>query len=234
MNSSEFRLEFDTQYNNISSGAAPGLDDYDRSYFLSKAQDELVKEWYKDFEKDEKMRRALVNLVQTSTSIAGVDPVTPLVDGSVLFPISQDVQYILTERVELNNGTEVYVKPVTTDEINVVLSDPFMRPSANKIEKFALRLDRGQFNASRVVEILIYDASPEFYKLRYIKKPNPIILSNLTLLGGGISIEGKSNETLCELDSSIHRDIIDRAVVLALEAFEQQRLQTKAQLNEIK
>ena len=33
----EFSSEFDVQYNNIASKAAPGLDEYEKSIFLTKA-----------------------------------------------------------------------------------------------------------------------------------------------------------------------------------------------------
>lgn len=233
MITSEFRLEFDTSYDNITSGSAPGLDDYERSYFLSKAQDELVKSWYKDrFEQAEKFRRALGNLVSTFTSTSEAVSTDRLYPESKLFIIPVDVQYIVAEQITTATPLVIGVKPVTSDEVSVFVADPFRRPSTTKIEKFALRLDRANVGTDRVVELLLFDDNIASYKLRYLRKPLPIILSDLTLLGAGLSIEGLSNETQCKLDSSIHREIIDRAVELALEAFEQQRLQSKVQLNE--
>ena len=52
------------------------------------------------------------------------------------------------------------------------------------------------------------------YKIRYSKKPNPIILIDLE---DDLSINGISEESECELDSSLHRTILDRAVALALQ-----------------
>ncbi len=42
----EFSSEFDVLYNNITSNQAPGLDDYEKSVFLTKAQDEIVKDYF--------------------------------------------------------------------------------------------------------------------------------------------------------------------------------------------
>lgn len=232
MTTREFRIEFDTLYDNITSGAAPGLDDYERSYFLSKAQDELVKTWYdKRFEQSERIRRTLDNLVST-TSTTKIGTGERFITETELFSLPDDVQYILAERVELPDSTSIYVKPIKVDDINIAINNPFQRPSVKRIEKFALRLDRGLEGNTRVVELLLFDSDIEKYIVRYLRKPKAIILSDLTEIGGGLSIEGETNETQCELDSSVHRDIIDRAVELALEAFEQQRLQTKVQLNE--
>ena len=43
MNHVEFSNEFDVLYNNIMSNAAPGLNEYEKSVFLTKAQEEIVK-----------------------------------------------------------------------------------------------------------------------------------------------------------------------------------------------
>lgn len=41
----EFKVEFDILYNNLASNAAPPLNDYEKSVFLTKAQEELVLEY---------------------------------------------------------------------------------------------------------------------------------------------------------------------------------------------
>lgn len=42
----EFSDEFDVLYNNISSNQAPGLDEYEKSLFLTRAQDDIVKSYF--------------------------------------------------------------------------------------------------------------------------------------------------------------------------------------------
>ena len=42
----EFSDEFDVLYNNISSNQAPGLNEYEKSVFLPKAQNEIVKNYF--------------------------------------------------------------------------------------------------------------------------------------------------------------------------------------------
>lgn len=46
MTTKEFSNEFDVLYNNITSNQAPGLDEYEKSVFLTKAQDEVVKSYF--------------------------------------------------------------------------------------------------------------------------------------------------------------------------------------------
>ena len=42
----EFSDEFDVLYNNIMSNQAPGLDEYEKSVFLTKAQYEVIKNYF--------------------------------------------------------------------------------------------------------------------------------------------------------------------------------------------
>lgn len=46
MTTSEFSNEFDVLYNNIMSNQAPGLDEYEKSVFLTKAQNEILKNYF--------------------------------------------------------------------------------------------------------------------------------------------------------------------------------------------
>ena len=46
MTPQEFSSEFDILYNNIMSNKAPGLDDYEKSFFLTQAQEILVLTYY--------------------------------------------------------------------------------------------------------------------------------------------------------------------------------------------
>lgn len=46
MTNLEFSNEFDVLYNNITSNQAPGLDEYEKSVFLTKAQDEILKSYF--------------------------------------------------------------------------------------------------------------------------------------------------------------------------------------------
>ena len=45
MTTQEFSNEFDVLYNNIMSNQAPGLDEYEKSVFLTKAQLEILKNY---------------------------------------------------------------------------------------------------------------------------------------------------------------------------------------------
>lgn len=72
MTNQEFENEFDILYNNIMSNQAPGLDSYEKSVFLTNAQEQLILSYYngknsynESFERTEEIRRYLSSLVKT-------------------------------------------------------------------------------------------------------------------------------------------------------------------------
>ena len=46
MTPEEFSNQFDLQFNNVASNQAPGLTEYEKSVFLTKAQNEIVKNYF--------------------------------------------------------------------------------------------------------------------------------------------------------------------------------------------
>ena len=67
-----------------------------------------------------------------------------------------------------------------------------------------------------IVEIIGKFQGSLEYTLRYIKKPNPIILTSLEDEGfTELSIDGVKEESSCELPEETHQEILERAVALA-------------------
>ncbi len=250
MTTKEFDLEFDLLYDNASKGA-PGLDLYEKSVFLTQAQDEIVKEAYSGFtpsrvgfEGSEKRRRQLSELVKdykVDTPLfdltGNVDGVTKnLVGDSQFFLLPDDLMYILQERVTLSstdvnlNNKIIMVKPINHDDFNIEYTNPFKKPNKRK----AWRLDLFQGGASQRVELFAI-AEIKRYHIRYVKRPRPIILANFDseddLAGLGLSVDGHNTEITSELNTEIHRDILSRAVDIAILASRENSLQNKIQSN---
>ena len=58
------------------------------------------------------------------------------------------------------------------------------------------------------------------YVIRYVKRPDPIILVNLAnTFGESIFIHGQQTKMPCKLDPAIHEEIVQRAVELAKAAW---------------
>lgn len=217
MTNQEFSNEFDILYNNIASNQAPGLDEYEKSVFLTSAQENLVLEIISgksplgdSFEKTEEVRRYLSDIVKTAEMVKydGND-IIKLTDKSVLYNIPTDLWHITYETVKFNDSSikcvpnkAIEVTPVTQDEFSRIIKNPFRNPSTNRV----LRLDIG----GKIELVSNYDI--QSYTIRYVKTLEPIILEALP---EGLTIKGKSQKTECKLNPALHEAILGRAVQLA-------------------
>ena len=245
MTNLEFKNEFNLAYNAIASMSSPGIDDYELSVYLTRAQLEIVKNYYdplsnrkqKGFEATEKRRRDLNQLVKdykTSDIISNESNIHP---EAKFYTIPNDLFLIVNEKVKITsndcyNGKTITVRPVSYDEYDVQIDNPFEKP----YEKLAWRLDLSNVNNTKVVEIISpYNISGSLeYQIRYIKYPKPIIITNLNTAfpSDNLTIDEIFTETSCELNTEICREILDRAVILALADYRPQNLQVKAQMSQ--
>lgn len=240
MTITEFSNEFDILFDNVASKGAPGLDLYEKSVYLTKAQLELVKTHYSP---DNKYRKAVegsekrrVDLKELLRHYNGTDIITSLngiSNDSKFFSIPDDVFLILQELAIINSCStlkSVSVKPKTYDEYNVQIKNPFKRPDSNLV----WRLDFSEQNDFQNVE-LISPYEIVSYQIRYIKYPSPIILTDLSdngeFSGEGLSIDGQTDPQTSELHFSFHPEILDRAVQLAVRDYDRSKLESKVQLD---
>ena len=209
------------------------FNEYEKSYFLTKAQEEIVISLYNgrntsgdSFEKTEELRRLLNNLVVTHKQPLSEENYNDLAltDKSYLVPILNDVMYIIYEAVRLKdnnlgcyNRTVINVQPITHDEYNKIKDNPFRGPTRYK----ALRLDTNDIKTINTNDVeltncveIISKYSCDEYIVRYLKKLNPIILADLD--NTNVSIEGKTKKHDCELNPILHEYILERAVDMAL------------------
>jgi hypothetical protein len=243
MTTSELKNEFLISYNSIASNSAPNLDDFEISTYLTKAQLELVKDYYdpqsnkkqKGFEASEKRRSDLEHLLIHGDSSIILNTSTGIDKDSKMFVIPNEVFLITTGYVKTStdnskciSNTDVDVIPITHDEYLLQKRNPYKKP--NNKTAWRLTLSR-QFN-QRVVEIISpYKLSK--YIFRYIKYPKPIIITDLNIAfpNDSLTIDGISVKTECELNNSVHREIIDRAVELALKDYRPENLERHVQIN---
>ena len=104
---------------------------------------------------------------------------------------------------------------MTADEFLKIENNPFRGPSKSRV----LRLDATTPTGGRLQELVTTETIKK-YIARVLRKPAPIIVGNL----GGLSINKVSTydgdtATSCELPDSLHRKILDRAVLLAKASF---------------
>ena len=233
MTTEEFSNEFDIAVNAyLPDGVL--FNEYEKSKYLTQAQEQLVLQLYASFEQKEVIREILSPLVKTAVikeEYTGLDEngetitdLYPISDHSFFFQLPDDLWLITFEEVVIDSDDKclknkrLSVSPVTQDKLSKILGNPFKGANDNR----ALRLNI----EDNVVEIISKHDVKRYY-VRYIKKPRPIILTDLrspnnidfvsfsTKLSDGRNVE-IFERTECELHESVHRNILDLAVALAL------------------
>ena len=191
------------------------FDEYEKSIFLTKAQEQIVLELYQELEQSEEVRKYLSNLIKTDNYVPVGEQDETLINNnfkSYKVEISNDILFMIYEQCTLSdennciNNKIVSVVPTIHDDLDKVLKNPFKSPNSRKV----IRLD---FD-NKIELISKYNISN--YKVRYLKKPNPIILvtleDNLSINNGDTKVSnGETNPIL-------HERIVQRAVQLAVQS----------------
>ena len=132
-------------------------------------------------------------------------------DRGVFVNLPSNLLFTLNEKIIDVDGKNYVVVPINYREYDRQMSRAYTQP----LKKQAWRL----FNDSNA-ELLKAELIPvkgttiDSYKVRYIRRPRPIVLVDLT--ADDLDIEGVSTPTECELNPIIHLDILNKAVELAL------------------
>ena len=120
------------------------------------------------------------------------------------------------------------VIPVSYSEYLRLMSKPFKEP----LKRQAWRLISNGGVSNKVEIVLTSSDLAKYtvwnYIIRYVKKPNPIVLDNFD---SKYSIEGVHVKTQCELNEAVHDAILQRAVELAKVAWEEDANQAQINLS---
>lgn len=222
MTNQEFSDQFDVLYNSITSNQAPGLDEYEKSVFLTKAQDEILKSYFdpalnkpqEGFDGSQRRQIDFSTIVKVATpSLSTGGNYVPHTNAyHVTMP--NDILMIINERAKVTrDGTTVFLTVVALQygEFDRLMSKPFKRPVKYQAWRI-MSLDGTMLNSDLVAAP--GDTFTE-YAVRYVKRPKPIVLFNLD----GLTINGVGTATDCELDPILHQEILQRAVELAKAAY---------------
>ena len=221
MTNSEFSNEFDVFYNNITSNQAPGLDEYEKSVFLTRAQDDILKSYFdprsnkvqEGFDGSERRQIDFSMVTKVGETNVFNNPIFDYRDNSKSILLASDILIPINEQVIVtrNNKSEyLQVLPITYDEYRRLMSKPYKRP----LKFQAWRLINGVDNSNSADIIVGPGDTITKYTMRYVKRPKPIILDNVDL-----TINGVSGPSECELDPILHHELLQRGIELAKAAY---------------
>ena len=197
----ELSNEFDVIVNSYDNSQSLVFNEYEKSIYLTKAQEYIIKDLYRKYEGTEELNSYLKTLIKDKTY-----PIEDSTNIELDYP--DNFLYILKEYANINttckSNNRVDVLPITQDEYNEVVGNPF-RGSKSKV----LRLEENKIK-------LITDLPIISYTMTYLSNPSPIILIDLP---NGLTINNESKKsTTIETSESIHREILDKAVQLAIQS----------------
>lgn len=236
MTVNEMSNEFDVLYNNIMSNQAPGIDEYEKSVFLTKAQYEILKAYFEargnkylqGFDGSEQRQMDFSQITKTCNLEYYQMPMSEKFDiRSKTYFMPSDCFIIINEQIvdmddhDLQSGIYTYtVQPITYQKYASEMTKPYKYPPKHIVWRLITQ-SKDIEEYQTIFEIIgkfsrnYRDNEAPVYKMRYIRKPNPIILVNLNNEYEGLTIEGKYLPSACELPESLHHAIVQRAVELA-------------------
>lgn len=222
----EMSNEFDNElFKLYETGVTPTpiqLNEYEKSVYLTKAQEAIVDSLYAEYDSTELVRRQLHNLVYVNSIDITNDIYKSDIMGytqyrilcSTLYTASTSIKAILNEYVTLTTScgdSMLYVTPVKQDELIKILGNPFRTANDNR----ALRIEDRYLNANTLKLICksFEEVQNITYNVVYLRNPKPIILEDLR----NITINDESKQsTSIDLSEDLHRKIIEIAVSMVL------------------
>ena len=227
MSPTEFSDRFEVLWNNIMSNAAPGLNEYEKSVFLTKAQSEIIKNYFnpsgnkyrEGFDQSPK-RQIDFSMLMKSVKLAKSTSEVQYDVRSDNYKYPSDILVIVNESLLIvRNQSTVGVRqviPIAFDEYTRLMSKPFKEPLKNQAWRLITGVDS---NSTAIAEIIPNNNdrkdSERFLQVRYVKKPRPIIVADLDQTVDDVTIDDEYTAMTSELDPSIHEEILQRAVELA-------------------
>lgn len=240
----EFSDQFDILYNNITSNQAPGLDEYEKSIFLTRAQEDIVKGYFdpllnktqQGFDGSERRQIDFSMLIKsaviepTAETFAmdsdGFDPrayIVPLyelsyADGplSKKEPILAPVLLFLNEKLRVvRNGKEI---DITVSPLSYTAYNTLMdKPYKRPTKWQAWRLLDNKSDGGSFIDNLYIIPGSNDKPIRYSCRylKRPRPIILQELPEEGPTIDGETESMTSELDPILHKEIVQRAVELA-------------------
>lgn len=159
----EFSNQFDILYNNITSNQAPGLNEYEKSVFLTKAQDEIVKNYFEESSLGNTVKKGFDDTILRQMDFSSLMTTREYQDGiigestldprAIVYdiPENDNVYIVINESLHLmdDNGVVKGVRqvvPLSYLEYSRLMLKPFKQPVKNQAWRLITSGKRGELN----------------------------------------------------------------------------------------
>jgi hypothetical protein len=194
------------------------FDEYEKSLFLTKAANEIVKEMMPEYDRNEKVKKQLLPITKSTqvSTIFSADVTKLLRKDSIVYELPSDVMYVVAESVrDTNNVILRRIKPLKDDEAYYSFDNPFRASTRGYAWRDSITLVDGGVTKkySEIITDVLASTNPRYY-LKYISKIPPFIVTDSL---EDASIDGVS--TNADLTQSapldlLHEKILDRAIMI--------------------
>ena len=267
MNTTEMSNEFDILYNQVNSNQAPGVDEYEKSVFLTKSQDQVIlakfdprgNKFQSGFNINDlgQLRQYDFSTLIENTELDRItsQQYSPYDPRAITFVLPDDYFLTLNESVVENYQNVPYIYQIidiSYSDYTRLMQKPYQYPPKRSVWKLItkngtveeqtvvednpqaaqVQTERGaKLHTIQNVEVSgtfceligkFIDENDVTYKMRYVKRPTPIVLVDLG--DEGLSIDNVSEETPCKLPEGVHHIIVQRAVELCTAIYNPQAL----------
>lgn len=212
------------------------LDEYEKSVLLTQAQDLIVKSYFYGNQNregqgfDDSIRRQVdfSSLIKTATLEMASSQDSVFDDRGIIYQMpkrvvdgteianSTDVLFILNEKMQETSGStkkDYVVVPLNYKEYDREMSKAYAQPFKKQAWRLFQNSSTGFDVQSELIPIWNVSTSALVYKIRYVQRPEPIVLADLP---NGLTIDGVDTTTECALNPIVHMDILNKAVEIAL------------------
>lgn len=213
MTREEMSNAFDTLYNNINSNQAPSLTEYEKSVLLTKAQQQVIEDYFSP--KRNKLQEGMEDSPNrqfdlsgiicqfSSTAVSGQQLQDQnKIDGrSKVYRFPKDALFILDEFITATiDGADrkCAVVPISYDTYLTLMSKPYKFPAKKQVWRL-----QNTNQGNPICELISAYPFSSMYVLRYVRRPRPIILDdfssdNLSIQGLTGHYSGDDEDTTCD------------------------------------
>lgn len=206
--------------------SAPSYDDRQVGFLLTDAQLRIFKRHYnpfgnkyqEGFEQNEQRRRDLDQFIKSASisdgNISSSSAQTGVHPNGVFYDMPSNFYLMIEENAILSgSAVEIDVKPVKHDYYRANINHSYKKPYSNLVWRMDFSRDGSGYDGgdsftgrtSKRVELITDGTAITDYRVRYLKRPNDIIVDRTT----------PANQRHCELDDNLHAEIVDEAVKIA-------------------
>lgn len=208
MTAVEMQYDFDSKIRSHKKLSGLNIASSDIQRFLNNAQEELIRKHSALFNDETESVKYLTPLVRTivrNSTQAFSDSTN--VEGGLYIKLPDDVKYTLMERITQTSNFIIYqarIKDITMAFYNLNYLNPYKNPYKDEIWRLVYGLDSTSTTSIVHQLILAVGFIFNYYKLTYITYPSVIDINT---------------NTTCQLDKTIHPELVNLAVELAVESY---------------